>query len=274
MPYVHPERRLNQGGPLNAFPDELPELYASGIRAVVSLLNIPSNSDVYESAGFSFLCLPIPDGAAPTAAQAIQFTQFVNTQISAKHPVAVHCEAGIGRTGTMIASYLISQGDDAQTAINRVRAVEGRAIETRRQIDFLEHFASNGLKTIRFEGQMLPKWAQSLDLAARICPVSEETRRWFSRFANASGVADSRTIILQCDTLLTEMRRKKDTIISEISRTLYDGQPFQIFAAWEYSLETMMQEARSRKTCSWHLESAKPSNEGDFGDGDITLHRV
>jgi hypothetical protein len=26
MPFIHPERRLNSGGPLNAYEDELPEL--------------------------------------------------------------------------------------------------------------------------------------------------------------------------------------------------------------------------------------------------------
>jgi hypothetical protein len=47
------------------------------------------------------------------------------------------------------------------------------------------------LKTIRFEGEMLPKWAQLLDSAARLCPVSEETRGWFSRFTRSSGVDDA-----------------------------------------------------------------------------------
>lgn len=273
MPYVHPQRRLTQGGPLNAFPDELPELYASGIRAVVSLLNIPSGAAIYESAGFSYLNLPIPDGDAPTPEQAAQFIRFVNEQRSAQRPVAVHCEAGIGRTGTMIASYLISQGDDAQTAINRVRSVQGRAIETKRQVEFLEHFDRKELKTIRFEGELLPKWAQLLDVAAQISPVSSETRKWFSRFTHGSGVEDARTVILHCETLLTEIRRRKEAVLSELSRTHGDQQPPQIFAAWEYALETMMVASRSKKTSSWHMEGMEQTNEGDFGDGDITLRR-
>jgi hypothetical protein len=32
------------------------------------------------------------------------------------------------------------------------------------------------LKAIRFAGELLPKWAQLLDLAAGLCPVSEEIR--------------------------------------------------------------------------------------------------
>jgi len=61
MPFIHPERRLNSGGPETAYDDELPQLYSAGVRAVVSLLNIPTDAAVYESAGIAFLCLPLPD---------------------------------------------------------------------------------------------------------------------------------------------------------------------------------------------------------------------
>jgi atypical dual specificity phosphatase len=142
MPFVHTERRLNQGGRLNAYDDELPSLHAAGIRAVVSLLNLPSDAAVYESAGLAFLCLPIPDGGAPTIQQAEEFVHFVSQQRAAQNPVAVHCEAGLGRTGTMLAMYLISQGDSASAAIRRVREVEKVAVETTRQIQFLEEFAA------------------------------------------------------------------------------------------------------------------------------------
>ena len=142
MPFIHPDRRMNLGGPLTAQEDELPALYASGIRAVVSLLNIPSDAAVYESSGFAFICLPVPDGGAPTAVQAREFIRFTDLNLAEHRPVAVHCEAGLGRTGTMLAAYLISLGDSAKQAIGRVRAAESSAIETTRQIQFLENFAA------------------------------------------------------------------------------------------------------------------------------------
>ena len=140
MPFVHPERRLAMGGAITAYDDELPVLYSAGIRAVVSLLNIPIDKVVYQSAGFAFLWLPIADGAAPTMDQADEFVAFVNQQRAARQPVAVHCEAGIGRTGTMLAAYLISQGETAYGAIRRVRAVEPVAVETFEQMKFLGQF--------------------------------------------------------------------------------------------------------------------------------------
>jgi len=52
------------------------------------------------------------------------------------------------------------------------------------------------------------------------------------------------------------------------------GQAYRIVAAWEYALDTMIQEARSKPTCSWTVEGVKDRGEGDFGGGDITLRRV
>lgn len=56
MPFVHPERRLNQDGALNAYEDELPVLYSAGVRAIVSLLNIPTDAAIYTSAPSLLKC--------------------------------------------------------------------------------------------------------------------------------------------------------------------------------------------------------------------------
>jgi hypothetical protein len=130
------------------------------------------------------------------------------------------------------------------------------------------------LKVIRFEGEMLPNWAQLLDLAARLCPVSEETRSWFSRLTNSSGVDDARTILTQSRILLSALRENREPVITELQRKRGDVQATRIVAAWEYALETMIQEASSSRTCSWQVEGIEDSSEGDFGDGDITLRRV
>ncbi|KAL6076423.1 Dual specificity protein phosphatase 23 [Balamuthia mandrillaris] len=56
--------------------------------------------------------------------------------------VAVHCRAGKGRTGTMIACYFIySEGISAEEAIQRVRSLSPLSIETKGQEAFIASFA-------------------------------------------------------------------------------------------------------------------------------------
>jgi atypical dual specificity phosphatase len=137
MPLLHPERRESFGLPLDAFPDDLPLLVQAGIGGVVSLLNIPSDATVYSSAGFGYHIMPIPDGAAPSIEQFVAFLRFVREQRVLGRVVAVHCAAGLGRTGTVLAGYLIATGSTPEAAISRIRAVRRGAIETSQQIQFL-----------------------------------------------------------------------------------------------------------------------------------------
>lgn len=134
--------------------------------------------------------------------------------------------------------------------------------------------SQENLKTIWFEGEMLPNWAQLLDAAARMCPVSEGTRGWFSRFTNSSGVDDAKTIVTEVKLLRDALRQNRPTIISALQRTRGDAQAPQILAAWEYALETILQKAAGKQTCAWIVEGVEDTGESDFGGGDITLRRV
>ena len=80
------------------------------------------------------------------------------------------------------------------------------------------------LKAIRFEGELLPNWAQLLDLAAKLCPVPEDTRRWFSTLTNRSGVDDARTVIEQCGLLRASILEHRETIGAQLRRSRDDGQ--------------------------------------------------
>jgi hypothetical protein len=130
------------------------------------------------------------------------------------------------------------------------------------------------LKPIRFAGELLPEWAQLLDLAARLCPVSHEVRQWFSRFTNSSGVDDARTVLEYCETLQASIEENRHMLATKLQEEAGDRRPMLILAAWKYSLDTMIQEARTRKTCPWIIEGMENVVPGDSDGGDITLRRV
>jgi len=137
MPWLHPDRREELGGKLDAWDDEMPQLYEEGVRAVVCLLNIPSDPLVYRKAGFGFHLMPVANGGVPDCTQTAGFISFMRDQTASRNPVAVHCEAGLGRTGTVIASWLIASGVPPAQAIQNVRDCQPAAIETAAQINYL-----------------------------------------------------------------------------------------------------------------------------------------
>ncbi len=138
----------------------------------------------------------------------------------------------------------------------------------------MNHIPAQNLKTIRFEGEMLPQWAQLLDLASRLSPLPESTRQWFSRLTNSSGIDDAKTVADQCGLLHASLQEHREPILNELQRTRNDGQSLQILGAWLYALDTMIQKAHVKKTCSWIVEGAEDPRIDDSDGGDITLRRV
>ena len=95
-----------------------------------SLINAKSDKRVYESAGFDFLCVPVKKFLAPPNAE--QFKDICNFMDTCPKPLIVCCEGGLGKTGTILAAWLIYQGESPQQAIQKVRAIEAGAIESNR----------------------------------------------------------------------------------------------------------------------------------------------
>ena len=130
------------------------------------------------------------------------------------------------------------------------------------------------LNPIRFRDELLPDWAQLLDVAAKLSSVPDSSRQWFSAFTRQSGVDDARTIVDHCEVLRSALRVRRDSVLSALSPGSRDSPPSTIYAAWLYALDTMVENASGAQTCSWDVEGADDTPGGFDSGGDITLRRV
>ena len=97
---------------------------------------------------------PVPDFSAPTLEQIDRMCRWIEDQIENwERPVAVTCYAGIGRTGTVLASYLVYTGYEPQVAIDFVRQLRPGSIQTPEQeqavMEYAEHRKNTGGARVR-----------------------------------------------------------------------------------------------------------------------------
>ncbi len=120
---------------------DLDALKRVGVTALVSLTQTPVEEDIIGEYGIRCLRSPIPDMGAPDIGQATALCQAMERMVAADDVIAVHCRAGLGRTGTVLASYLIWEGESALRALDTVRRIEPRWVQSEAQAAFLEEFA-------------------------------------------------------------------------------------------------------------------------------------
>ena len=97
-------RQLENGNYTLTATEYVPLFKKLGVTCVVRFNNKCYNKSIFVDAGIRHVDLFYEDGGNPTPAIMQKFIQISERE---KGAIAVHCKAGLGRTGTNIAAYMI-----------------------------------------------------------------------------------------------------------------------------------------------------------------------
>lgn len=133
--------------------DELRDVKAQGVGAILTLTKHPLIIQKgITAATFSDLDLiayhaPVRDGFPPERDIAKQVIAFLAQMQDVHRATLVHCQAGVGRTGTILHLYYLAQGHDLEAAKQQVktkRVMSSWVMLSDTQRQFLSDIAADG----------------------------------------------------------------------------------------------------------------------------------
>ncbi len=125
--------------------DELEWVLKQGVRSIITMTENALPESWVEDV--NYLHVPTTDLSSPDMDKIDTAVDFIHSRINNKEAVMVHCAAGMGRTGTVLACYFVKyQKYSAKDAIEKVRTKRPGSIQSEVQelaIQFYEKHTSN-----------------------------------------------------------------------------------------------------------------------------------
>jgi protein-tyrosine phosphatase len=121
-----------------------------GVDTIVSMLppdearalSLQNEAQIAADTGLDFINFPIQDFGLPDPATFGEFVKAIAIGLGGGTNMAIHCRAGIGRSGMAVCCVLQSFGHSAIRAIKVTSQARGKAVpDTVEQRAFIENFA-------------------------------------------------------------------------------------------------------------------------------------
>ncbi len=134
------------GSGLPSSYDHLLWLAKNEIKSVVTVREIPLPDAWFKKLNslnldLEYYFVKTDDYDAPTIDEMDKAVKYIDWQIKRNNPVVVHCAAGKGRTGTLLAAYFIkTEGLNPYESIKRIRSLRPGSIQSQKQEIALEYF--------------------------------------------------------------------------------------------------------------------------------------
>ncbi len=139
--WILPKKLAGSGRPglIDVHENDIEFLDSIGIKLIVTLTEDPIDP-LYLDNGFDVRHFPIRDMSIPTPRNAEKICSEIVKNLNCGVPVLVHCKAGLGRTGTILACTLVSMGRTPKEAIVEIRSRNRSYIQTNAQEKFVYHY--------------------------------------------------------------------------------------------------------------------------------------
>jgi len=125
---------------LPSSPDQVRWLKEHGIDSILTLTETPLPKGFLDDTGVSALHVQMFDHAPPSQESLSAAVKHLRSEIDKGNAVLVHCLAGQGRTGSVIAAYLIEyHGKEAREAIEHLRGIRPGSVEQGQEVAVLEY---------------------------------------------------------------------------------------------------------------------------------------
>jgi len=128
------------GSAIPTSKDEVQWLHEQGVKSIVTIREEPLDNDWINK--MNYLHVLSDDMGVPTFEDLANSIDFIHERIQNNEPVLVHCLAGMGRTGTILACYMIKyQNMSAEDAIQHIREKRHGSIQSFVQEEMIYQYA-------------------------------------------------------------------------------------------------------------------------------------